>query len=205
MKKDFIVFIVGVALVVAAAISIYGLSKSNERLKKERDRYIANTEVLSTDIEKYKVRDSLNAARVRALELSLDEFERYRAADAQLIKELKQKNRDLASVNDMQSETIIEMSSRPRDTVVIIDSIPIKAKAVHCGDEWYDFDGLLTEDTFSGRMVNRDSLIVSESVQYKRFLGFLWKTNRVKNRQVDVVSQNPHTQINDVIYVVIED
>lgn len=205
MKKELIAFLATIAAIIGLVLYITILTKRNEELRAERDRYKGNTEVLATECEKYKVNDSLSAARVKALELSLDEFERYRAADAALIKQLKQKNRDLASVNNVQAQTIIDMASRPRDTVIVVDSIPIKAKAVHCGDEWYDFDGLLTEDTFSGRMVNRDSLIVSESVQYKRFLGFLWKTNRVKNRQVDVVSQNPHTQINDVIYVVIED
>ena len=203
MKKIYadIIAIVVVLLVVLWSVMTM---RQNDKLRDERDRYAANAEVLSSDIEKYKVNDSLNAARVRSLELSLDEFERYRAADAALIKQLKQKNRDLASINDVQSQTIIEMATRPRDTVVVIDSIPIPAKAVHCGDAWYDFDGLLTDELFTGRMTSRDSLIVSESVQYKRFLGFLWKTNRVKNRQVDVVSRNPHSQINDVVYVVIE-
>lgn len=205
MKKELTIFFAVLVAFIGMLLYITILTHRNDVLAAERERYKANTEVLATDCERYRVKDSLNAARVRALELSLDEFERFRAADAALIKELKQKNRDLASVNDVQSQTIIELATRPRDTVVVIDSIPVKAKAVHCGDAWYDFDGLLTEDVFTGRMVSRDSLIVSESVQYKRFLGFLWKTNRVKNRQVDVVSQNPHTQINDVIYVVIED
>ncbi len=205
MKKELTIFFAVLVAFIGLLLYITILTHRNDVLAAERERYKANTEVLATEGEKYRVNDSLSAARVRALELSLDEFERYRAADAALIKQLKQKNRDLAAVNDVQAQTIIEMATRPRDTVVVIDSIPVKAKAVHCGDAWYDFDGLLTEDTFTGKLQNRDSLIVSESVQHKRFLGFLWKTNKVKNRQVDVVSQNPHTQINDVIYVVIED
>ena len=81
---------------------------------------------------------------------------------------------------------------------------PIPAVAVHCGDAWFDFDGILTHDEFTGTLSNRDSLVVAESVKYRRFLGFLWKTKRVKDRRVDVVSKNPHTSIMGVEYVVIE-
>jgi hypothetical protein len=205
MKKELKIFLAIVAAFLAAALYITILSVRNEKLKADCGRYRANVEVLSSDCAIYRLRDSLSAARVMALELSLDEFERYRAADAALIRELKQKNRDLSAVNDVQAQTIIDMAARPRDTVIVIDSIPIKAKAVHCGDAWYDFDGVMTEETFTGKLTNRDSLIVAETVQYKRFLGFLWKTPKVKNRHMDVFSKNPHTQIDDVVYVVIED
>ena len=205
MKKDFAIIYIAALLLILAAVAFVAINNENRQLKAERDKYRNNTEVLATACEQYRVQDSLSAARVRSLELTVDEFERYRAADAVLIKQLKQKNRDLASVNDVQSQTIIDLSTRPRDTVVVIDSTPTPAKAVHCGDDWYDFDGLLTDDAFSGRLQVRDSLIVTESVEHARFLGFLWKTSRIKNRQMDVLSRNPHTEINDVIYVVIED
>ena len=142
---------------------------------------------------------------MRSLELTLEEFEKYRAEDAKMIKQLKQKNRDLESVASTQSETIIQLMATPKDTVIIRDSLPTKAKAVRCGDPWYDFEGLLTEDQFTGSIKTRDSLIVSSSVQHKRFLGFLWKTHKIKNRQIDVVSRSPHTDIQDVVYVFIED
>lgn len=200
--------IIDIAAIVAAIIVVLWsvvTCTENKRLTKERDRYKQNTEVLSTAVEHYKTSDSLNAARVRSLELSLDEFERYRAQDAQVIKSLRQRNRDLQSVNDMQMQTIIEMQGAPRDTIIIRDSVPVKAKAVECGDPWYDFQGLLTDTDFSGRLETRDSLIISESVEHKRFLGILWKTRKVKNRQIDAVNRNPHSKIADIVFVVIED
>ena len=198
MRREWIYLVIAVAAMVVSALY-------TEHLEKERDTYRNNAEALSSDIERYKVADSLSAARTRSLELSLDEFKRFRAADAELIRQLQQKNRDLAAVNDIQAQTIIEMAARPRDTIITVDSILVPAKAVHCGDEWYDFDGLLTDDAFTGHLTCRDSIIVSESVEHARFLGFLWKTSKVKNRQLDVVSLNPHTQIEDVYFIVIED
>lgn len=194
-----------IVLLFAAALAGLTLQyRVIQNLRHERDRYQHNTEVLMSDVEFYKVQDSLSAAKVENLELTLKEFQRFRSEDAALIKSLQKKNRDLASVNKTQSETIIALRSIPKDTVIITkDSLIVPAVKVHSGDDWYDFDGLLTKDEFTGTLRNRDSLVVAETVKYKRFLGFLWKIKEVKDRQVDVVSKNPHTNIMGVEYVTI--
>ena len=156
-------------------------------------------------MERYRVSDSLSAARVESLELTVKEYERFRSEDAELIRQLKARNRDLATVNKTQSETIIDLRATPRDTVVIVrDSLVTPAVAVHCGDAWFEFDGLLTGDEFTGTLRNRDSLLLAETVKYRRFLGFLWKTRRIEDRQLDVVSRNPHTEIMGIEHVTIE-
>lgn len=191
------------AVVIVAALAVILANRKIERLTAERDRYAGNTAALMSDVERYRVRDSLNAARVQSLELTVKEYERFRADDAALIKQLKQRNRDLATINKTQSQTIIDLRAVPRDTIVLVrDSIRVPAVAVHCGDSWYDFDGILTADTFTGTIINRDSLILAETVKYKRFLW--WKTHRVQDRQLDVLSKNPHTRIEDVEYIIIE-
>lgn len=197
--------LIAAALILAAAIAFLWQGRTIEQLKAERDRYKGNTETLLTDVETFRVRDSLSAARVQSLELTVKEYERFRAEDAAIIRELKNKNRDLSQVNETQSQTIIDLLAIPKDTVVIIrDSIRVPAVAVHCGDAWFDFDGVLTAEQFTGTLTNRDSLLLAETVKYKRFLGFLWKTRRVQDRQLDVVSRNPHTTIMGLEHIVIE-
>lgn len=201
MKK----YLILAAALLLAAIAVVWTGKKIDRLTDERDRYRNNTETLLSDVEQYRVRDSLNAARVESLELTVKEYERFRADDAALIKQLKARNRDLAAVNKTQSETIINLRAIPKDTVIVVrDSIRVPAVSVHCGDAWFDFDGVLTAERFTGTLSNRDSLILAETVKYKRFLGFLWKTRNVQDRQLDVVSRNPHTKILDVEHIVIE-
>ena len=195
--------IVAVAIL-AAALAVIWADKKIGRLTAQRDKYRNNTETLLADMEMYRVRDSLHAARVQSLELTIKEYERFRADDAALIKQLKQRNRDLTAVNKTQSQTIIDLRAVPRDTVVVRDSVRVPAVAVHCGDAWFDFDGILTPDQFTGKLTNRDSLLLAETVKYKRFLGFLWKTRSVQDRQLDVVSKNPHTEIMGIEHVVIE-
>ena len=203
--KTWVKFAVLAVVVISAAISVIWADRKIEQLTAERDRDAGNTAALLSDIERYRVRDSLNAARVQSLELTVKEYERFRSDDAALIKQLKQRNRDLAAVNKTQSQTIIDLRAVPRDTVVLVrDSIITTAVAVHCGDAWFDFDGILTADQFTGKLTNRDSLLLAETVKYRRFLGFLWKTRKVEDRQLDVVSKNPHTEIMGIEHVVIE-
>ena len=192
------------AALVAILCFVWVQHKHIEQLTGERDKYKNNTTALLIDVETYRVRDSLSAARVQSLELTVSEFERFRADDAKLIRELKAKNRDLAAVNKTQSKTIIDLLAIPRDTVIIRDSIPIPAIAVHCGDSWYNFDGILTKNEFTGKLEHRDSLLLVETVRYKRFLGFLWRTNKVKDRQLDCVTKSPHNSIVGLEHVVIE-
>ncbi len=200
MKQWLIIGAVFAALLVFAGFQ----QNAIEGLKQERTRYQRNTETLLLDVEQYKTRDSLNAAKVGALELTIKEYERFRAADAQLIKTLQTKNRDLERMNNVQAETILNIKAIPRDTLFIRDSIKIPAVAVHTGDAWFDFDGLLTDSEFTGTLAVRDSLTLVESVQYKRFWGFLWKTKKVRNRQLDVLSKCPHTKILNCEHIVIE-
>lgn len=198
MKQWLIVGAIFAALLVFAGFQ----QNAIENLKQERNRYERNTESLLLDVAQYKTRDSLNAAKVGALELTIQEYERFRAADAKLIKTLQTKNRDLTAITAEQSQTIMELSAVPRDTVIIRDSVAMPAVAIHTGDAWYDFSGLLTKDEFTGKMEHRDTLLLVETVQYKRCLFF--KTKKVKNRQLDVVSKSPHNKIVGLEHIVVE-
>ena len=194
---------IGAAIFLAAMLfTIVRQDRKIAQLTEERDRYKENTETLREETATFKVRDSLNAAKVGTLELTVKEFEKYRADDAALVKDLKAKNRDLDQLNKAQMRTIEELRCVPRDTVILIDSIPIKAKKVHCGDEWYTFDGLMTDDEFTGQMQSRDELVLTETVRYKKFL--FWKTKKILDRELEAVSKNPHTTITNLEHIIID-
>ena len=196
-----------IAMVVAAVATIWVQRTKIEKLTDERNRYRGNTETLLQDVETYKTKDSLNAAKVGVLELKLSEFEKYRASDAELIKTLQTKNRELERVTTTQMETINELRATVRDSIVYLpgDTTTIVLKCVDISDPWFSLKGCTTPDgEFTGTFVNRDSILVAATVQYKRFLGFLWKTKKIKNREIDVISRNPHTKIMGVEYIEIE-
>ena len=178
-----------------------------KRLTEERDRYRSNTEILLQDVRTYQTKDSLNAAKVGNLELSLAEYKKYRADDLALIKTLQAKNRDLERVTTTQMETINELRATVRDSVVYLpgDTVTTVLRCVDIVEPWFELHGCATPDgQFTGTHINRDSLLIVETVQYKRWLGFLWKTKKIKNREIDVVSKNPATKILGVEFVTIE-
>lgn len=193
-------------MVVAAVATIWVQRTKIEKLTDERNRYRGNTETLLQDVETYKTKDSLNAAKVGVLELKLSEFEKYRASDAELIKTLQTKNRDLERVTTTQMETINELRATVRDSIVYLpgDTVTTVLRCIEYSDKWVDFDGCIKNNTFSGKIITRDSLLITETVQYKRFLNFLWKTKRIKNREFDIVSKNPNSKITGFEVITIE-
>lgn len=203
MKQWLIVGAIFAALLVFAGLQ----QNAIDNLKQERNRYERNTESLLLDVGQYKTLDSLNAAKVGALELTIQEYERFRAADAQLIKTLQTKNRDLERVTATQMETINELRATVRDSVVYLpgDTVTTVLRCVDIVEPYFELHGCATPDgQFTGTHINRDSLLIAETVQYKRFWGFLWKTKKIKNREIDVVSKNPATRILGVEFVTIE-
>lgn len=205
MKKYLI--IAAIALAVAAVVTIWVQRSRINTLTGERDKYRTNTETLLQEVSRYQTKDSLNAAKVGVLELKLSEFEKYRASDAELIKTLQTKNRELERVTTTQMETINELRATVRDSVVYLpgDTVTTVLRCVDIVEPYFELHGCATPDgQFTGTYINRDSLLIVETVQYKRWLGFLWKTKKIKNWEIDVVSKNPATKILGVEFVTIE-
>lgn len=191
----------------AVAAAFWFQQKRINNLTEERDKYRSNTEILLQDVKTYQTKDSLNAIKVGNLELSLAEYKKYRADDLALIKTLQAKNRDLERVTTTQMETINELRATVRDSIVYLpgDTVTTVLRCVDIVEPYFELHGCATPDgQFTGTHINRDSLLIVETVQYKRWLGFLWKTKKIKNRQIDVVSKNPATKILGVEFVTIE-
>ena len=203
MKK----YLILAAIILAVAAAFWVQHVKIKRLTEERDRYRSNTEILLQDVKTYQTKDSLNAIKVGNLELSLAEYKKYRADDLALIKTLRAKNRDLERVTTTQMETINELRATVRDSVVYLlgDTVTTVLRCVDIVEPYFELHGCATPDgQFTGTHINRDSLLIVETVQYKRFWGFLWKTKKIKNREIDVVSKNPATKILGVEFVTIE-
>lgn len=203
MKK----YLILAAIILAVVAAFWVQHVKIKRLTEGRDRYRSNTEILLQDVKTYQTKDSLNAIKVGNLELTLAEYEKYRADDLALIKTLQAKNRDLERITTTQMETINELRATVRDSVVYLpgDTVMTVLRCVDIVEPWFELHGCATPDgQFTGTHINRDSLLIVETVQYKRFWGFLWKTKKIKNREIDVVSKNPATKILGVEFVTIE-
>lgn len=181
-----LLFLGALVFIVAGAKSCAHLEDENARLRANQEALISEKEGL---LKSYKVADSLNAMRINELQLSIEEFERLAAKDANLIKELTKK-RDLASAI---TTTVIKY-----DTIVVaFKDITDSLKCFNYKSKWSEISGCLNtiSDTAELQIKNKEALRVIETVKYKRFLGFLWKTRRVKSRRLDIISENPATEI----------
>lgn len=181
-----LLFLGALVFIVAGAKSCAHLEDENARLRANQEALISEKEGL---LKSYKVADSLNAMRINELQLSIEEFERLAAKDANLIKELTKK-RDLASTI---TTTVIKY-----DTIVVaFKDITDSLKCFNYKSKWSEISGCLNtiSDTAELQIKNKEALRVIETVKYKRFLGFLWKTRRVKSRRLDIISENPATEI----------
>ncbi|GHT60449.1 hypothetical protein FACS189451_00520 [Bacteroidia bacterium] len=190
MQKYIIGF--GIFLLLIAAVCW-----QNERIKvisSERNSYRQNTYNLLGEIEHYQTEDSLNAVSVGQLELKLAEVNRYRSEDMKLIETLQVDKKRLQQITTAQTQTIYELSTTVRDSIVYRDNYI--ADTLHCieiADKWFSLTGCIDENSkFAGRFENRDSLLYIEHVIPKRFLFIRWG---VKERRQEIVSRNPHTKI----------
>lgn len=183
------------AVVAVAIIAIMGWRIHS--LTAESERNASNTSALLEEVKHYRTSDSLNAVKASILTLKMAELEKHRADDLKTIETLKIKRNELEQYTALQTRTIAELQGKARDTIIIRDSVIVEhLTCIDIADAWIDLHGCIDpDDNFSGTLEVRDSLLVVETVQRKRFLGFLWKTKRVKSREIDVVSKNPYTEI----------
>lgn len=211
MKK----IIIKIAIIAVAILALVLAFHKIHKLKEENARLLSNQEILLTqkqtimaESQAYRVSDSLNAAKVSELQFTLKEYKKYRAKDLQLIEQLKVKKSDLQKVIDSQTETINSLSAKLNDSIRIgvITNIVDTLKCFNYKSKWTDVSGCidLKHNSINLQVKNRESLKIVETVVHKRFLGFLWKINKVKNRQVDIVSENPNTTITNLDYVSIK-
>lgn len=211
MKK----LIIKIAIIAAVLLVIIGafhkissLKEENARLKSNQEILLTENQIIMAESQKYRVSDSLSAVRVSELEFTLKEYKRYRSDDLKLIEQLKAGKSDLQKIITSQSEIINTLSAKLNDSIRV-DTTTNLVDTLKCFDyksKWTDVRGCidLKKDTVNLQINNREALKVVETVTYKRFLGFLWKTSKVKSRQVDIVSENPNTEIMNCEYISIK-
>lgn len=198
-----------IAAIAVLALCAFLAWKRYKSVMAERDLLRSNQETILRDYDikvkeanLYKVRDSLSAVKIGAMQLTLDEYKALNSDSYSIIKELKGRNGDLESAVEasMMNEKVIH--TYIRDTVLIGDTV----QHFSYNDKWTSVTGFVKyPDSVYLQVRNKEYIRAVEVVEYKRFLGFLWKTRRVKSRDIKIMSDNPNTEIIDASYVRIAD
>ena len=131
--------------------------------------------------------------------------QKYQDEDVALIKQLQTKGRDVERYYTVETITHDTVLTVLRDSVIIREpEKPVNVRAINIDKKWYSLHGWIDGDSLNATLKTRSALSIVETVKYKRFLGFLWKTNKVKDRHLDVTSQNPNEEIIDINFVVVD-
>lgn len=188
-------------LIVTLALAF--LINGTLKLQKENKRLTNNQAVLLDSMQTYKVADSLNAAKINVLELSLSDYKKYREEDAKLIKKLKADK--LSATTYINTTTTTKIKVQIKDSVIYKDRVvPVDTvKQINFDSKWTSVHGYLANDTVSLDIENREELLVAESFIRKRFIGIklpIWLFG-YKTKSIDVVSKNPNTKITNLEYI----
>lgn len=162
--------------------------------------YQNSISVCMDSLHKYKVADSLNAIHISNIELSLKQYKQLRAEDAKLIKQLKADK--LTSV--VKPETIIKykINTQLKDSIIYKDTV----KAINYHDSWNSVTGYFTKDSANLNILSKDELLITKSIERKRFLGIKLspKWFGYRKLQLNIVSKNPNCSINNVEWIEIK-
>lgn len=195
MKKA---YIIAAGILIILITIIIALSARLKKVKADRDVQRKNVETLFTSVESYKVQDSLQAATIGDLQLTLKQYKQFRAEDAQLISSLKVDNKRLQGVVTTQTESYYQHTAALRDSVKMLitkvpDSIkvPIIVKTANFADAWHSLNIVIDGDSLNYRLRTKESLIITNHVVPKKFLWFKFGCKEVRT---DVVSKNPYVE-----------
>lgn len=191
--KTKIPYIIAIIILAACYISLSHLKNENKRLK-------ANQETLLDSVKSFKVSDSLNAIMVGNLELSLKQYKKYHADDAILIKQLKGQKPEVIIKPNVQTE--YKIRTELKDSIIYKDTL----KTILYKSKWNYVSGFIAKDTINLSIINYDELLITESLQKKKFLFFRLPISifGYKRKVLNVISKNPNTKIVSAEYITIK-
>ena len=186
-------------LIIACLIAILSITiASNKKIRYDRDLWKENTKALSTNLESYRINDSISAVKISGLVLSLNDAKNYNSELMNQIKNLRIKNKELASVIAIQQE---QLNMNP-DTIYVPIVQPTdtteRTLYVHYNDTWTNAD-IEIVDKGSAAFVppngmqyqTRDSIYIGSKIKYKG----CWFWKRPIGVEVHLYNSNPHSTI----------
>lgn len=163
------------------------------KLIKSRDKYRQNTETLLSDIRQYKLDSTRIATETSRLQLTIEEYKRYKEEDTKTIKELGISIKRLKASIQHQASVNVPINVPVKDSVVYKDSL-IMIPTIKLSNKYVNIDAIIENNTLKGSM--------SLDVQLKQFVyvepkyRFLWFKWGVKGINQVIISDNPYVKIN---------
>lgn len=172
---------------------ILALSSQVSKIKKERDIYRSNSDALLSECDTLRIDSANMALDNRILQLSVDEFKKYRAEDAETIKKLNIKLSRVKSVSTQQLEVNVPIKAEIKDSITTIskDSVA-KERYFKMESQYIKLAGVI-----------RDSVVVGDikipvTINQVVYLDYKWKFlwwKKIRGVRQIVNVNNPYVTI----------
>lgn len=179
---------------------VYIQYRRNVHLANERDRYQANNTVLLSEVRRMRIDSTTLAVDTKGLRLTVEEYKRFRAQDAETIKKLGVKIKNLEAAAKHQLEVGGPIDAAVKDTVIIRDTVPLLRQKVEMITPHIQLTGMIEDSRLKGQIRVPVTLNQAIWVEYKGW--WFWK--RVKAIHQSISSDNPYVDIKYTEYFQIQ-
>lgn len=179
---------------------VYIQYRRNVHLANERDRYQANNTALLSEVRRMRIDSTTLAVDTKGLRLTVEEYKRFRAQDAETIKKLGVKIKNLEAAAKHQLEVEGPIDAVVKDTVFIRDTVPLLRQKVEMITPHIQFTGMIENNRLQGQIRVPVTLNQAIWVEYKGW--WFWK--RIKAIHQSISSDNPYVDIKYTEYIQIQ-
>ena len=179
---------------------VYIQYRRNVHLANERDRYQANNTALLSEVRRMRIDSTTLAVDTKGLRLTVEEYKRFRAQDAETIKKLGVKIKNLEAAAKHQLEVEGPIDAVVKDTVFIRDTVPLLRQKVEMITPHIQLTGMIEDSRLKGQIRVPVTLNQAIWVEYKGW--WFWK--RVKAIHQSISSNNPYVEIQYSEYIKIK-
>ena len=169
------------------------------RLTEERDRFRMNNTALLSEVKRMRIDSATMAVDAKALKLTIDEYKEFRAEDAETIRRLGVKIRNLEAAARHEVEVKAPIDAAIRDTLIVRDTIPLLRQKVEMVTPHIQLTGLIENKRLKGDLkvpVTLNQAIWVEST------GWFWKRAKAVHQLIS--SDNPYVEIRYSEYIKID-
>ena len=179
---------------------IYIQYRRNVFLASERDRYQANNSTLLSELTRVRIDSMTLAVDAKGLRLTVEEYKRFRTQDAETIKKLGIKIKNLEASAKHQLEMGVPIDAVVKDTVIIHDTVPLLRQKVEMITPHIQITGIIENCRLKGQIRVPVTLNQAIWVEYKGW--WLWK--RIKAVHQTISSDNAYLNIKYTEYIKLE-
>ena len=186
------------------AIMLFVFIEAYTNKKHEKTIWKQNTEAALSEIETYKINDSIQAVKINGLIMSLNDAEIMNKNLVDQVKHLNLKNNELSALIAIQQEQLLQNP----DTIYVTVTPPIDTTArqlnVSYNDKWIDVK--IRIDDYGDKafvppsglqLQSRDSVYAVPTIKWKG----CWFWKRAVGVQLHMFNSNPHTKIVGAQYI----